>query len=62
MNDPWQDDIIRLLRDQPRATSVEPTATEAAAYVGVKIAEYGSYLIIAMAIVGAGIASGWLAW
>lgn len=35
----------------------EPTAAEAAAYIGTKIAEYGCYLIIGAAIVGFWIAT-----
>lgn len=38
----------------------EPNALDAAAYVAVKIAEYGAYTIIAAAILGFGIATGWL--
>lgn len=30
----------------------EPTATEAAAYVGMKVAEYGAYAVIAICIAG----------
>jgi len=56
--DRWPDDMIRLLRE--RAPAPEPTATEAAAYVGVKIAEYAAYLVIAIAIAGFGIMTGWL--
>jgi hypothetical protein len=33
-------------RDHP----AEPTATEAAAYVGIKLAEYGAYAVIFLAI------------
>lgn len=50
-DDRWPDDIIQLLRDHHRRPP-EPTATEAAAYVGMRIAEYGAYLIIALAVVG----------
>lgn len=57
--DQWPDDMIRLLRDR-HIPAPEPTATEAAAYVGVQIAEYAAYLIIAVAIVGFGIMTGWL--
>jgi hypothetical protein len=38
----------------------EPTALDALAYIGLKIAEYGAYTIIAVAILGFGIATGWL--
>lgn len=58
-DDRWPDDIIQLLRDHHRRPP-EPTATEAAAYVGMKVAEYAAYLIIAISIVGFGVASGWL--
>jgi hypothetical protein len=50
-DDRWPDDIIRLLRDQ-RQPAPEPTATEAAAYVGMQIAEYGAYAIIVICIAG----------
>lgn len=39
---------------------IEPTALDAAAYVGMKIAEYGAYTIIAGCILAFGIATGWL--
>lgn len=58
-NDRWPDDMIRLLRE-PSPLAREPTATEAAAYVGMQIAEYGSYLLIAAAILGFGVMTGWL--
>ncbi len=50
MNTSADDDLIRLLKE--RAARPEPTATEAAAYVGTKVAEWGCYAIIAVAIAG----------
>lgn len=48
-NDHWPDDMIRLLREQRRQT-LEPTATEVAAYVGMRLAEYGAYALIAICL------------
>lgn len=49
-NDRWPDDMIQLLREQHRRT-LEPIATEAAAYVGMRLAEYGAYALIAICLV-----------
>jgi len=38
----------------------EPNALDALAYVGCKVAEYGSYTILVAAVIGFGIATGWL--
>ena len=42
-------DVIRAVG---RMDNPEPTATEAAAYVGIKVAEYSCYIIILLAIGG----------
>lgn len=57
-NDRWPDDMIRLLSERPAPP--EPTATEAAAYVGMKLAEWASYFILAICLIGFGVATGWL--
>lgn len=46
MTDPWDDDLIQMLREE--LPPPEPTAAEAAAYVGMKVAEYGAYLLLAL--------------
>lgn len=47
--DRWPDEMIQLLSDRHKP---EPTATETAAYVGAKIAEYGAWAIILICLAG----------